>query len=114
MIEFLCIFANDSFLTAAVMARKQFIKFIRVEFHLVWQHLDYFSPEWNAALIGVIRNTCVNPSLSGQNGCWGKDLFVPAKCILTPTTTVLYTGPVFASLSTKVYFYRPLKPVRNI
>lgn len=57
---------HQRFFTATMMARMQFIIFIRVEFHLVWQHLDYFSPERNAALIGVIRNTCVNSSLSGQ------------------------------------------------
>lgn len=42
------------------------------------QHLGLFfccfQPKWNSTVLRVIGTTCVNPTISIQNDCWGKDL----------------------------------------
>lgn len=34
----------------------------------------FFYPEWNRIVLRVIGTTCVDPTISTQNDCWGKDL----------------------------------------
>lgn len=41
----------------------------------IWTSLlFFFYPEWNRIVLRVIGTTCVDPTISTQNDCWGKDL----------------------------------------
>lgn len=41
----------------------------------IWTSLLlFFYPEWNRIVLRVIGTTCVDPTISTQNDCWGKDL----------------------------------------